>query len=97
MNGVWAYSLVSVIIVSLISLVGILGLSLIYVRFDSICLLRNPMSLAGFPGWVKDGLPATSMLSGVWYTFGMRGIDWRPALPCIIGVFLAIAMGLRKR
>ncbi|KKU87136.1 MAG: K(+)-insensitive pyrophosphate-energized proton pump, partial [Candidatus Gottesmanbacteria bacterium GW2011_GWA2_47_9] len=41
---------------SLISLVGILGLSLIYMRFDSNYLSRNPMALAGFPGWVKDGM-----------------------------------------
>ncbi|MBI2447131.1 MAG: sodium-translocating pyrophosphatase [Candidatus Omnitrophica bacterium] len=77
---------------SLISLAGILGLSLIYMKFDSNYLLRNPMSLAGFPGWVKDGIPVTSMLSGVWYTLGIQGIDWRPALTCIIGVFLAIAL-----
>ncbi len=77
-NGFWVGSFISV--------AGILGLNYIYLRFNDAYIAANPTALAGFPGW--DG---TGNLGSVWYASN-SGVDWRPALTCMIGVFLAIAL-----
>jgi K(+)-stimulated pyrophosphate-energized sodium pump len=71
---------------SLISVAGILGLDWAYLRFNEAYVAAIPTAQAGFPGWDLKG-----ELAGAWYA-GAHGVDWRPALTCLIGVFLAIAL-----
>lgn len=77
-NGFW--------IGSFISVAGILGLDYLYLRFSEAYIVANPGALQGFPGWDGKG-----MLNGVWYASN-SGVDWRPALTCMIGVLLAIVL-----
>jgi K(+)-stimulated pyrophosphate-energized sodium pump len=70
---------------SLISTAGFFLLGLVYLRFDAAYLAANPMAAAGFPGGNPAALPA-------WANLGSPGLDLRPALTCLIGVFLAIAL-----
>jgi K(+)-stimulated pyrophosphate-energized sodium pump len=76
-RGVW--------IGSLISVAGFFVLGLAYLHFDSAYLAQYKMAASGFPGHDPAQLPA-------WENFGVRGLDMRPALTCLIGVFLAIAL-----
>ena len=70
---------------SVISVVGFVGLGIGYLRFDAAYLATNPMARAGFPGGDPNALP-------FWASLGMAGLDLRPALTCLIGVFLAVAL-----
>jgi K(+)-stimulated pyrophosphate-energized sodium pump len=70
---------------SAISVLGFFGLGFFYLNFDASYLATNPTALAGFP----HGDP--SALS-FFQNFGFAGLDLRPALTCLIGVFLAIAL-----
>jgi len=70
---------------SAISVVGFFALGLSYLRFDAAYLAANPGVAAGFPGGDPAALP-------FWFNFGLSGIDLRPALTCLIGVFLAVAL-----
>ena len=70
---------------SAISVVGFFGLGFFYLNFDAAYLATNPTALAGFP----NGDP--SALS-FFQNFGFPGLDLRPALTCLIGVFLAVAL-----
>ena len=70
---------------SIISIIGFMVLGAIYLRFDAAYLAANPMAAAGFP----NGDPAQL---GWWASFGIPGLDMRPALTCLIGVLLAIAL-----
>jgi K(+)-stimulated pyrophosphate-energized sodium pump len=70
---------------SLISVVGFILLGLVYLRFDANYLATNAMAAAGFP----DRNPA---LLPTWANFGIAGLDMRPALTCLIGVFMAVAL-----
>ena len=70
---------------SIISIVGFVGLGFGYLYFDASYLAGNPMSAAGFPngdptqlGWIAN--------------FGIPGLDMRPAITCLIGIFLAVAL-----
>ncbi len=76
-NGFW--------IGSFISVVGFFVLGWFYLRFDAAYFAGNPMAAQGFAG----GDPATLP---VWANFGVAGLDMRPALTCLIGVILAIAL-----
>jgi K(+)-stimulated pyrophosphate-energized sodium pump len=85
-NGFW--------IGSIISIVGFFVLGFTYLRFiPGVSLLSmaglNPEQqaalLARFPNTVPANLP-------VWANFGIAGLDMRPALACLIGVLLAIAL-----
>lgn len=70
---------------SMISVLGFCGLGYLYLHFDAAYLALNPMAKAGFP----NGDPAQL----AWYAnLGIAGLDLRPALTCLIGVFLAIAL-----
>jgi K(+)-stimulated pyrophosphate-energized sodium pump len=70
---------------SVISIAGFFLLGVFYLTFDAEYLRLNPMAASGFPGGDPSGLP--------WYaTLGLAGLDLRPALTCLIGVFLAIAL-----
>ncbi len=70
---------------SILSVVGFFILGAFYLRFDAAYFLANPMAAAGFPGGLPSGLPA-------WANFGVPGLDMRPALTCLVGVFLAICL-----
>jgi len=72
---------------AIISICGFIGIGLAYLHFSPEYLLANPMATAGFPGGIASHLP-------MWATFGIANLDMRPALTCIIGVFLAV--GLNK-
>jgi K(+)-stimulated pyrophosphate-energized sodium pump len=70
---------------SLISIAGFFVLGFAYLRFDAAYLLTNPMAANGFPHGDPAALP-------FWANLGSAGLDLRPALTCLIGVFLAIAL-----
>jgi K(+)-stimulated pyrophosphate-energized sodium pump len=69
---------------SVISVVGFFLLGLVYLKFDPAYFTLYPQAQAGFPGGL-EGLP-------FWATFGVKGLDMRPALTCFIGIFLAVAL-----
>jgi K(+)-stimulated pyrophosphate-energized sodium pump len=70
---------------SIISIVGFFAVGFFYLRFDAPYLADNPMALAGFPGGDPGLLP-------IWANAGIAGLDLRPALTCLVGVFLAVAL-----
>ncbi len=70
---------------SLLSVTGFFVLGFWYLRFDADYLVMNPAATAGFPGGNAAMLPA-------WASFGVAGLDMRPAITCLIGVFLAVAL-----
>jgi K(+)-stimulated pyrophosphate-energized sodium pump len=79
-NGFW--------IGSFISVVGFFGLGWFYLRFDAARNLMgnaNASDLADYPNTLLSALPA-------WANFGVAGLDMRPAIACLIGVVLAIAL-----
>ncbi|MGC3996864.1 MAG: sodium-translocating pyrophosphatase [Anaeromyxobacter sp.] len=70
---------------SAISVLGFFALGWYYLRFDAAYLSQNQVAAAGFPGGDPAQLP-------LWANLGVAGLDLRPALTCLIGVFLAIAL-----
>ena len=70
---------------SLISIGGFFALGFSYLRFDAAYLAGNPTAKAGFPGGDPTALSP-------FFNFGFPGLDLRPAMTCLIGVFLAIAL-----
>jgi K(+)-stimulated pyrophosphate-energized sodium pump len=70
---------------SMISVLGFCGLGFLYLHFDAAYLAMNPMAKAGFPNGDPSLLPYFANL-------GIPGLDLRPALTCLIGVILAIAL-----
>jgi K(+)-stimulated pyrophosphate-energized sodium pump len=70
---------------SMISVVGFIILGYYYLRFDDAYFAANAMAKNGFPGGVVANLPG-------WANFGVAGLDMRPALTCLIGVFLAVIL-----
>jgi K(+)-stimulated pyrophosphate-energized sodium pump len=70
---------------SMISVLGFFGLGFLYLHFDPAYMAMNPTASAGFP----NGDPTQL---GFFANFGIPGLDFRPALTCLIGVFLAIAL-----
>jgi K(+)-stimulated pyrophosphate-energized sodium pump len=70
---------------SIISVVGFFALGFYYLHFDPIYFTSNPMAVPGFPGGDPARLP-------LWANFGLAGLDMRPAITCLIGVFLAVAL-----
>jgi K(+)-stimulated pyrophosphate-energized sodium pump len=70
---------------SIISIVGFVGLGFGYLYFDAAYLASNPTAVAGFP----NGDPTQL---GWFANFGISGLDLRPALTCMIGIFLAVAL-----
>jgi K(+)-stimulated pyrophosphate-energized sodium pump len=67
---------------SMISIVGFMLLGFGYLYFDAAYLADNPMAKAGFPA---GGLPFIA-------NFGIPDLDLRPAITCLIGIFLAISL-----
>jgi len=70
---------------SLISIVGFFVIGLGYLYFDAAYFKTYAMAAAGFPNGDPTALP-------IWANFGISGLDMRPALTCLIGVFLAVAL-----
>jgi len=70
---------------SLISIVGFFAIGFGYLYFPQSYFKDYPMAASGFPGHDAANLP-------VWASFGIANLDMRPALTCLIGVFLAIAL-----
>jgi K(+)-stimulated pyrophosphate-energized sodium pump len=79
---------------SIISVVGFFVLGFSYLRFNPTTSLLNTDNLDAaaktqllhdFPNTVVGNLPA-------WANFGIIGLDMRPAIACLIGVVLAIAL-----
>lgn len=70
---------------SVISVIGFFVLGYYYLHFDAAYLLANPMAAAGFP----QGDP--NLLASL-FSWGIPGLDLRPALTCLVGVFLAVAL-----
>lgn len=70
---------------SIISIAGFFLLGWFYLRFDQAYFAANHLAAGGFPGGDPSALP-------IWANFGVSGLDMRPALTCLIGVFLAVAL-----
>ncbi len=70
---------------SIISIVGFVTLGFFYLYFDAAYLAGNPMAAAGFPNGDPTQLPW-------WANFGIAGLDMRPAITTLIGIFLAVAL-----
>ena len=70
---------------SIISIAGFFAIGLGYLYFPTSYFKEYPMAAAGFPHGDAANLPW-------WFSFGMTNLDMRPALTCLIGVFLAIAL-----
>jgi K(+)-stimulated pyrophosphate-energized sodium pump len=70
---------------STISVIGFFVLGFFYLRFDASYLATNPVASAGFPSGDPTKL-------ATWASLGVAGLDLRPALTCLVGVFLAVAL-----
>jgi K(+)-stimulated pyrophosphate-energized sodium pump len=70
---------------SAISIVGFFVLGIFYLHFNAAYVTAYPQSAAGFPNGNPNNLPA-------WFSFGITGVDMRPAFTCLIGVILAIVL-----
>ena len=86
------------IIGACLSIVGFILLGLGYLNFNTTVMVDGvatpyiqayPQAAAGFPGATPEnvtaGLPT-------WVTFGISGLDMRPAWTCLIGIILAVAL-----
>jgi K(+)-stimulated pyrophosphate-energized sodium pump len=72
---------------SIISIVGFVALGFGYLYFDAAYFATNPTAIAGF--FKPDG----TAISLPWIAnFGIPNLDLRPALTCMIGIFLAVAL-----
>jgi K(+)-stimulated pyrophosphate-energized sodium pump len=70
---------------SLISIAGFFLIGLFYLHFKPEYFQTYQMAKSGFPEENPE-------LLGWWANFGWGGLDMRPALTCLIGVFLAVAL-----
>jgi len=77
---------------SLISIAGFFAIGLVYLYFPLSYFQGYPMAAAGFPHGNAADLP-------VWFNFNLPAVssffanlDMRPALTCLVGVFLAVAL-----
>ncbi len=74
---------------SVISVIGFFVLGFGYLHFDADYFAKYPTAVAGYP--LVNGVPDVSALP-VWANAGQANLDLRPALTCLIGVFLAMAL-----
>ncbi len=77
------------IIGSILSIVGFMVLGVFYLNFNQDYLAHNPQAVAGFPGATVENV--TAELPN-WVTFGISGLDMRPAWTCLIGIVLAVLL-----
>ncbi len=75
---------------SLISIAGFFAIGLFYLYFTPEYLEHYKMTAAGFPGGLATNLPEWASFSFLGPNFA--NLDMRPALTCLIGVFLAVAL-----
>ncbi|MCI0343209.1 MAG: sodium-translocating pyrophosphatase [Planctomycetales bacterium] len=75
---------------SLISVAGFFLLGFAYLSFDAAYFAQYPTTLGGFD-LNHDGKASVAELPA-WVRFGTDNLDMRPALTCLIGVFLAVAL-----
>jgi len=73
---------------SVISVVGFVLLGLFYLKFDAAYLAQYKQALPGFSNFMSHGNIQLPWLM----SFGIQGLDLRPAWTCLIGVFLAVAL-----
>ena len=69
---------------SIISIVGFVVVGYYYLHFDANYLLGNPSAVAGFPNGDPALLP--------WFANLVSRLDMRPAITCLIGIFLAVVL-----
>ena len=74
---------------SLISIAGFFLVGLFYLKFPVEYFKDYGMAAFGFPA--VNGVHSPANLPG-WFNFGFSTLDMRPALTCLIGVFLAVAL-----
>ncbi|MFN3485654.1 MAG: sodium-translocating pyrophosphatase, partial [Planctomycetota bacterium] len=75
---------------SVISVVGFFLLGFIYLKFDPSYFAQYKQSVFGFD---LNGDRVASVAELPWWAnFGTSTLDMRPALTCLIGVFLAVAL-----
>jgi len=73
---------------SIISIVGFVGLGLGYLRFE-----EGYFDAAKLEEFKNLGYWAVDPANLPWFAnFGMAGLDMRPAITCLIGIFLAVAL-----
>jgi K(+)-stimulated pyrophosphate-energized sodium pump len=73
---------------SVISVIGFVVLGLFYLHFDpSVNLIKGATAEEALRYW--GTIPGKL---GWWANFGYPGLDMRPALTCLIGVFMAVAL-----
>lgn len=73
---------------SIISIIGFVGLGLGYLHFDA-----NYFDTAKIAEFEKLGYWAVNPANLPWFAnFGIPGLDMRPAITCLIGIFLAVAL-----
>jgi K(+)-stimulated pyrophosphate-energized sodium pump len=72
---------------SIISIVGFVALGFGYLYFDTAYFVSNPTAVAGF--FKTDG---TAISLPFIANFGIPNLDLRPAITCMIGIFLAVAL-----
>ncbi len=75
---------------SVISVVGFFLLGFAYLKFGADYFATYKTTLGGFD-LNKDGVASIAELPA-WVRFGSDTLDMRPALTCLIGVFLAVAL-----
>ncbi|HEY2759358.1 MAG TPA: sodium-translocating pyrophosphatase, partial [Pirellulales bacterium] len=81
------------IIGSILSIIGFIVLGFFYLHFSPDYLRDYPQSIAGFPGNTTGNVMenVTANLP-TWVTFGVSGLDMRPAWTCLIGIILAVLL-----
>jgi K(+)-stimulated pyrophosphate-energized sodium pump len=67
---------------SILSVTGFIVLGYFYLRFEKV---TEGIAAMAFPNGDPTALP-------MWASFGVAGLDMRPAITCLIGVFLAVAL-----
>lgn len=72
---------------SIISVFGFFILGYSYLRFEI-----KDFGIEKIHEMIKNGFWAVDPAQAQWYNFGQSGLDLRPAITCLIGVFLAIAL-----
>jgi len=77
------------IIGSVLSIIGFMLLGLGYLHFSPEYLQTYKQAIPGFPGATAENVTAGLP---VWATFGISGLDMRPAWTCLIGIILAVLL-----
>jgi K(+)-stimulated pyrophosphate-energized sodium pump len=77
------------VIGSILSIIGFMVLGLGYLHFSPEYLQTYQQAIPGFPGATAENVTAGLP---VWATFGMNGLDMRPAWTCLIGIILAVLL-----